>query len=103
MADRLKSGSQVDLLNSTHDWSIASFLKAILVREINGQEVCGFNSVNDIGGPIGYTEHFDINITTNERGEKFVALIFRGQKYRLDQSRLQELIEIAEKLEVHKN
>lgn len=103
MADHLKSGSQVDLLNATHDWSIASFLKEILVREIDGQEARGFNSVNDIGGPIGYTEHFDINITIDGRGEKFVELIFRNQKYQLDQGRLQELVKMADKLKANKN
>jgi len=102
MADRLKSGSRVDLLNATHDWDVLSFMNEMMLRQIDGREVRGFQSVEEIGGPIGYTENFNVDIATDGEGRKTVGLEFRGQKYPFDQKRLQELVETAERLDAER-
>lgn len=99
MADRLRTDSTVDLLNGSHDYVIAAFLKEVMVREVNGNKVRGFSKISEIGGPINYTEGFNLRITTNEQGKKKSILIFRGKEYGIDQKRLAELVEIAKKLE----
>lgn len=102
MADRLKSGSKVDLINATHDWAIASFLKEVILRRDGEVVVRGFQSIEDIGGPIRYTEHFDVDISTDADGIKNCVLIFRGQKCQIDFERFGELLEIAKRLREHK-
>lgn len=98
MADRLHSGSQVDLLSATHDYVLAAFLKEVMIREQGGTSVRGYESVKDIGGPLGYTESFNVKIRTNESGGKAVKLVFRGKDYDMDMDRLQELVEIGKNL-----
>jgi len=91
MADRINSGSKVDLLNGTHDLVIAAFLKEVIIRTVDGKEVKGFSSVKEIGGPIGYNESFTVRILTDEHGEKEVVLLFRDQEFKIDMERLTEL------------
>jgi len=95
MADRLNSGSNVDLLNGTHDLNIASFLKEVMIRKVDDKEVTGFNSVKEIGGPIGYNESFTIRISTDEQGKKMIVLLFRGQEFEIDMPRLAKLASLV--------
>ncbi len=99
MADKMYSGSQVDLMNGTHDVNIAVFLNEVMIRKVNGKEKRGFDSIQDIGGPIGYHEGFDIVTRIDEHGEKTVKMTFRDKEYDIDLKRLGELVEIAKKLE----
>jgi hypothetical protein len=92
MVERLNSGSEVDLINATHDLNLAAFLKEVLVREIDGRKVVGFDSVKDIGGALDFNESFEILIKTDLAGEKSLKLLFRGQEYEIDSERLQELV-----------
>lgn len=99
MVDRLKSGSEVDLINGTHDWNIAAFLKEVIIRDVDGHEVRGFDKIEDIGGPIDFNEGFEARISTDGSEQKSVTLFFRGQEYNIDQARFAELVQIAKDLE----
>lgn len=99
MADKVYSGSDIQLINDTHDYNIASFLKEVLIRDINGQKIRGFKSIKEVGGHLGFNEGFELLIENDNEGKKNIKLGFRGQQYELDAQRLSELVKIAEDLE----
>lgn len=100
MADRLDSGSDVQLLNVTHDFNIASFLKEVMVlARKEDDEPVKFEKIEKIGGGIGYNESFEVLTETDAQGNKTIKLIFRGKEYELDTKRLAELVEIAKKFD----
>lgn len=99
MADRVYSGSDIQLINDTHDFNIASFLKEVLIRDINGQKIRGFKSIKEVGGHLGFNEGFELIVENDNEGKKNIKLGFRGQQYELDVQRLSELVKIAEDLE----
>jgi len=100
MADKLDSGSDVQLINATHDFNIAAFLKEVMVlsKKEEGEPV-KFEKIEEIGGGIGYNESFEVLAETDSHSNKTVKLIFRGKEYELDTKRLAELIEIAKKFD----
>lgn len=102
MAGKLQSGSTIDLVNSTHDLNVAAFLKEVIVREVGREKVKGFQSIEEIGGPIGYNEHFEIIIKRKDKNNTSVKMLFRGQEYEIDGGRVKELVEVAKKLEEKK-
>lgn len=97
MSKRLNSGSDVDLINATHDFNISAFLSQVLVREVDGERVVGFDSMDDIGGGIEYTEAFEVTI---ERcgGQDTMKLIFRDKECEIDEQRFTELLDIHKQL-----
>jgi len=97
MTAKLKSGSDIDLINVTHDFMVAAFLKEVIVRDEESSHKTGFDSINDIGGPIQPTDSFEIRISTDDQGEPTTSLLFRDQEYGIDQDRLSELVAIANK------
>jgi hypothetical protein len=102
MPSKLKNDSGVDLINSSHDLVLASFLKEVMVREVGAKKIRGFDKIKEIGGVIDYNETFEILVKTDRQGQKTVKLIFRGQEYDLDLDRLEELDEINSKLKKEK-
>lgn len=99
MADRVYSGSDIQLINDTHDFNIASFLKEVLIRDINGQKIRGFKSIEEVGGHLEFNEGFELLVESDNEGKKNIKFGFRGQQYELDAQRLSELVKIAEDLE----
>jgi len=99
MSDRLKPGSNVDLINATHDLNLVAFLKEAIIREIDGEKVRGFNSIKEIGGPIDFNESFEVLIDRRGKEEVEIKMIFRGQEYGIDMERVKELVEVHENLE----
>lgn len=99
MPEKLPSGTDVDLINVSHDISLSAFLKEVLVRDIEGKQIRGFNTIDEIGGPIEFNEGFEILIKTDNQGKKSVKMSFRNQEYQIDTERLQELVGIAKSLE----
>ncbi|MEK7542816.1 MAG: histidine phosphatase family protein [Patescibacteria group bacterium] len=97
MARRLSSGSSVDLINGTHDFPIAAFLQRVIVRSADDKKVVGFHSVNEIGGPIEYTENFELVIHNDKEGNQKMQLKFRGQSYEIDMEHYNELLNAYEK------
>lgn len=98
MADRLYSNSDIQLIDDTHDFNLAAFLKEVLIRDVNGQKVRGFKSIEEIGGSLGFNERFEFLVENDNEGKKNIKLGFRGQQYELDAQRLSELVKIAKKL-----
>src|SRR3989339_976509 len=94
MADRLKANSKVDLVNATHDFNIVAFLKEVLVRNIDDKRVVGFDSVKEIGGSMEFNGGFEVLIKTDDGGHKTLKILFRGEEYEIDETRLTELVEI---------
>jgi broad specificity phosphatase PhoE len=99
MVDKLYSHSDIDLINVSHDFPLSAFLKEVMLRNVEGKIIRGFEKIEEIGGPIDFNEGFEILIQTDEKGEKSVKMIFRGQEYQIDMQRLKELVEIAKALE----
>jgi hypothetical protein len=101
MPEKLHSGTDIDLINVSHDLSLSAFLKEVLTRNVEGKQIKGFNTIDEIGGPIEFNEGFEILIQTDNQGEKSVKMSFRNQKCQIDVKRLNELVEIARNLEKH--
>ena len=97
-ADRLRSGSEITLVNGTHDYCIAAFLKEVLTRATGNETHTGFDKIEDIGGPIDFTESFEVHINTDEKGEKHIGLSFRDQEYSINMERFRQLVEIGKQL-----
>lgn len=68
MAGRLTPRTTINLVQVSHDLETAAFLKEVLVREIDGQEVHGFDDIKEIGGPLDMNEYFEVKIERNDRG-----------------------------------
>ena len=99
MADRLRSNSDIQMINDTHDLNLAAFLKEALVRDVNGQKIRGFKSIEEIGGSLAFNEGFEIIVENDEEGKKNIKFVFRGRQYELDFQRLNELSKIAKDVE----
>ena len=91
MSGKLYTGSKVDLVNGTHQLLPESLLKEVMIRDVNGKKVRGFDSVEEIGGVLKYTEPVDFAIKRDGGGETYVQLHFRGQEYDVDMGRLNQL------------
>lgn len=91
MADRLYSGSNIDLINGTHQGLPEALLKEILKRKIGDEEITGFDKLEDIGGALRFTEGMEFIIKTDEKGNKKLTLNFRDQEYNIDMAKLNEL------------
>lgn len=94
MADRLYSGSNIDLINGTHQGLPETLLKEILIRNQNNEKVMGFEKLKDIGGALKPTEGMEFLIKTDSNGNKEVKLHLRGQVYDIDLTALHKLAEL---------
>lgn len=95
MADRLKSGSEVDLVNASHASGLENLFRKIAIHEENGEKITGFEDIKEFGGGFEPAESFEVNIKTNKLGEKSVTMNLRGQEYGVDLERLRELVKQA--------
>lgn len=94
MADRLYSGSNIDLLNGTHSVLPECLLKEVIVREIDGKKVVGFEKISDFGGTLKYVEPVEFLITIDHEGNKNIKLRFRDKEYGVDGERLLQLADV---------
>jgi hypothetical protein len=62
MSDRVNPDESVNLPQITHDLDIACLLKQALLRKIDGQEVRGFENIEEIGGPFEPNEYFEFHL-----------------------------------------
>ncbi|MDO9399446.1 MAG: histidine phosphatase family protein [bacterium] len=93
MADKLYSGSDIDLVNGTHQGFPESLLMYVLKRKTDNKEVVGFDDVDEIGGALKFTEGMEFIVKTEEQGDKKLTVNFRGQEYDIDMEKLKELAE----------
>lgn len=93
MTDKLYSGSNIDLINGTHQALPEALLKEILVRKQDERKIVGFEKLEDIGGALKPTEDMEFFIKTDDKGNKEVKLHFRSQIYDIDLPILHELAE----------
>jgi broad specificity phosphatase PhoE len=105
MAKRLKSGSTVLLPLGTHGTMIEYLLMEALVHKgENDEEITGTNDVEDLGGEFNTSDAYTIHVKTDEEGkEKVLRVTFdqgdkKGQEFRLDIHKLDELDEAYTKL-----
>lgn len=98
MADKLNTDSEIDLINATHDFNLAAFLKEVMIRNIDGENVTGFDSIDEIGGAVGFNEGFELLIKNDADANKSLKILFRDEEYDIDQDRLAELVQIAKDL-----
>lgn len=90
MTKRLKSGSNVDLINATHDLNIASFLKEVISGKKTKSDSRNFD-IQSIGGAIGYNEGFEIIIHRTDKDNFSLKLLFRENEYDIDKKVLEDL------------
>lgn len=104
MSDRLYSGSSVYLLNVSHKGTLEPFLKEVMLRRVKdegGEEniVRGFKDIQEIGGGMRPAESWELNVKTDESGNKDVKLSLRNRDYDLDMDRLNELVALSKEKE----
>ena len=81
LTERLYNYSYVRLINVTHGPKLEPFL----------QEVIGFKSLVEIGGALQPGENFQFAVSIDENKKKTVQLIFRDQKYPVDEEQIKIL------------
>lgn len=101
MAEKLYSGSNIDLINVTHQGLPEALLKEILIQQKDDQKIIGFDKLEDIGGALKFTEGMEFLIKTDEQGNKSLKLNFRGQTYDLEMDKLGELAKSYEEKQKH--
>lgn len=91
MADRICSGSRVQIINGTHQGLPEALLREILIRNIDDRNVIGFQNLSEIGGALRPAEAMEFVIKTNEYGEKSMVLQFRDQVFDVNLEKIKEL------------
>lgn len=89
--ERLRSDSDIDLINGTHTVVPLTLLKEALIREEKGGKVIGFENISEIGGALKSTEAIEFLITTDKEGKKNVKLNFRDHTYDIYLDKVEEL------------
>ena len=102
MADKLYSGSNIDLINGTHQGLPEALLKEVLVRRKDDRDLVGFEKLEDIGGALQFTEGMEFLIRVDEQGNKVLKLNFRGQTYDIAMDKLLELAKAYEERQKQK-
>lgn len=91
MAEKLQSGSDIDIINGTHAFITESFLKYALKRKIDNQEVVGFSDIEEIGGVLRPSEAVEFVIQRDDDGNQTTLVKLRNHEYLLDEDKLTEL------------
>jgi len=96
LPDYMPGGKSIDLVSSGHKTSTEAFLKYVIERERDGENVVGFDNLEEIGGSLKILDSWDLWIQNDNQGKKHVTIILRRengeiQKYRLNIPALTEL------------
>ncbi|KKQ64405.1 MAG: hypothetical protein US86_C0022G0003 [Candidatus Daviesbacteria bacterium GW2011_GWA2_38_24] len=91
MSEHLKSGSDVDLLDVTHEFMLAAIIRyAVKKQNEDGSTVSGEEIMREKQS-IDYLESLDIEVHIDENGKKTVSLEINGEPYILDMDTLRIL------------
>ena len=98
LSQKINSGSKALLVEGTHGPMPELLLEEALIRKTSeGEEIRGFQDINEIGGPLYPSESIDVLVGRNEKGELRPLKVeldpvkqIVGEMY-LDQSKLDEL------------
>lgn len=94
MADKLHSGSEVDLFHLTHKSVTEPFLASgVLVRKSDGTRI---TKLEQIGGSMTPLDEWESVAHTDNDGQPSVTVTIRGEEYSLDSNRFAELLAAAE-------
>lgn len=91
MSDRLKSDSEVELLNVTHEFMVAAFIKYFLKKEDGERSMDGEGVLETLGYRIDPLEGVSITITTDRKGQKGISTEINGEEYELDMEKIRNL------------
>lgn len=92
IAERLYSGSEVDLIHVTHKSITEPFLvSGALIRASDGKRI---TKLEELGGSLEVLGKWESDVRTDEEGRVTVSIRIRGDEYRLDQTVLDELIKM---------
>lgn len=92
MAQKLPSGSEVDLFHVTHKSVTEPFLASgVLVRKSDGVRI---TKLADIGGSLKILDNWESEIKTNSEGKSEKVVKIRGQEFLIDDEFLQKLLEV---------
>jgi len=92
---RLKSGSEVNLVDASHSPTLDVFIASFLKNKIEQDPVDleGETLVEKMGGAFSVAEGFDIKVKTDEQRKLTAKINFRGKEYEIDMNELKELSE----------
>jgi hypothetical protein len=97
MTKKLNSESKVLIPAGTHGGTMELLLQKAMVREIDGEQVIGFETLDEIGGDFDPSESFNVFIETDKQGNlKEYVLTFDDPKrpqgeFRIDAEKVKEL------------
>jgi hypothetical protein len=106
MSKRLHSGSNVLIPAGTHGGTMEVILQQALVRDVHGQSVTGFRSLQEVGGEFDPSEAFNVFIERDESGNlKEYRITFDNpsrnmptEGLKLDSAKVDELADYYEAL-----
>lgn len=99
MTEKLKTGSKVLISAGTHGGTMELLLQKAMIREIDGKEIIGFDSLDEIGGDFDPSESFNVFVETDDQGNlKEYVLTFDDPKrpqgeFRIDADKVKQLSE----------
>ncbi len=90
MTRKLNSGSEVDLFHNTHKTATEPFLASgALIRQSDAKRI---GKLEDIGGSLRILDQWESTTQTDDKGNETTTVEIRGEKFDLDNERLQELL-----------
>ena len=90
MAEKLNSGSEIDLFHNTHKTTTEAFLASgVLVRKSDGKKI---TKIAELGGSLKILDNWESIVKTDEEGKGITTILIRGEKFDIDQEALINLI-----------
>ena len=100
MAEKLISGSELDLFHLTHKSVSEPFLvSGALIRKSDGEII---TTLEQIGGSLGTLDGWESSAITDSEGKCQLTVNIRGQEYNVDSQMLRELADEGAELNKEK-
>jgi len=91
IVEKLKSGSNLDLLHNTHKTATEAFLTSgVLINEAGN----AVSTLDELGGSLQILGNWESIVKTDENGKKEVEVRVNGNVYGVSKDRLSELLSI---------
>lgn len=91
LSNKIYSNSKVNLINGTHQLLPECLLREVMIREVDGKKVVGFDKIEEIGGLLNYAEPVDFVLKRDDIGDYDMKVNFRGHTFDVDMNRLNKL------------
>lgn len=74
LPDHMPDGNSVDLVSAGHKTSTEAFLMYVILRQVDGRTVIGFQGLAEIGGSLKILDSWDLLVRNDATGEKTISI-----------------------------